>query len=93
MRNTSTPPEDEYTVRCPRLGHPIYFSYCRKENLGLPCFKALDCWYEHFLVEEFFRNELAPEDWEKSFGRGPKPKLLSLIEIMEQAKKRLKEEG
>lgn len=93
MRHTSIPPEDEYTVRCPRLGHYIFFSYCRKENLGLPCFKALDCWYEHFLVEDFFRNELSSEDWEKTFGRDPKPKLLSLIEMMEQAKKRLKEEG
>jgi len=68
------------------LGHQIYFSYCRIENNGLPCFKTLDCWYEHFLVEEFFKNELSEEEWKKVFGKQVKPKVLSLLEMIEQAK-------
>lgn len=93
MRRSSTPPEDDYTIRCPRLGHQISFSYCRKENQGIPCFKTLDCWYEHFLVEAFFREELTPEEWERIFEKPPKPKILSLVEMIEQAKKRMAEES
>lgn len=87
MIRESTPPNDDYLIRCPRLGHQIYFSYCRRENQGLPCFKALDCWYSHFLVEEYFRRELSPEEWEKAFTRSDKTKTVSLVELIEQAKK------
>jgi len=74
-------------IRCPRLGHQIYFSYCRVEDNGLPCSKTLDCWYEHFHVEEFFKNELSEKEWEKVFEKQTKPKMLSLLEMIEQAKK------
>jgi hypothetical protein len=92
MKRQSTPPEDDYEIRCPRLGHQISFSYCRSENKGLPCFKTLDCWYNHFLVEDYFRKELAPEEWDKAFKRSTKTKTVSLVELIEQAKK-TKEEG
>jgi len=60
--------------------------------MGLPCFKTLDCWFEHFLVEEYLRKELQPEDWEKIFDRPPKSKMVSLVELIERAKK-VKKEG
>ena len=88
MRNDPSPPGDEYKIRCPRLGHMIPFSYCRGENRGLPCFKTLDCWFQHFMVEAYFEKELPPEKWEAIFNRLPKTKVLSLIELIEQAKKR-----
>ena len=92
MKRQSTPPEDDYEIRCPRLGHQISFSYCRSENKGLPCFKTLDCWYDHFLVEDHLRKELSPEEWGKAFKKSTKTKTVSLVELIEQAKK-AKEEG
>ena len=88
MKKNATPPGEDYEIRCPRLGHQITFSYCKRESGGLPCFKTLDCWFEHFLVEEYLRGELRPEEWEKVFHRPPKPKMLSLVELIEEAKKR-----
>jgi hypothetical protein len=93
MERQNTPPGDDYKIRCPRLGHQISFAYCRSENMGLPCLKTLDCWHDHFLVEEFLKQELTGEEWEQVFGRTPKPKLLSLVELIEQAKKNIKEES
>lgn len=93
MERKNTPPGDDYKIRCPRLGHQISFTYCRSENMGLPCFKTLDCWYDHFLVEEFLKQELTGKEWEHVFGRPPKPKLLSLVDLIEQAKKNTKEES
>jgi hypothetical protein len=91
MERKSTPPGDDYEIRCPRLGHQISFSYCRRENNGLPCFKTLDCWYSHFLVEDYMRKELTEEEWEAAFSRPTKPKAVSLVELIERAKKLKKE--
>jgi hypothetical protein len=85
------PPDETFQIRCPRLGHQIYFSYCRAENRGQPCFKVLDCWSGHFLVEDYLKKELPPEQWERVSDGKPKPKMLSLVELIEQAKKRKKE--
>ena len=82
---------DEYTIRCPRLGHSITFSYCRTENNGLPCFKTLDCWFQHFPVEAHLRERLSEEEWGKSFNQKRQTKVQSLLEIIEEAKKRAKE--
>jgi len=55
--------------------------------MGLPCFKILDCWFDQFLVEEYLRKELKPEEWDKVFKRPRKPKVLSLVELIEEAKR------
>ena len=87
MNKESRPPGDETMIRCPRLGHEIYFSYCRTENKGLPCAKIMDCWHNHFMIEDFLRKELGPGEWERVFHTPPKPKILSLVELIEEAKR------
>lgn len=84
------PPEDTVTIRCPRLGHQINFFYCRYENDGRPCFKALDCWYPYFKVHAYFEDKLSPEDFNSVFLSPKKPKIRSLIDLIEQAKIRNK---
>ncbi|MBN1626270.1 MAG: hypothetical protein JW944_07070 [Deltaproteobacteria bacterium] len=88
MTENIKPPPDDYKIRCPRLGHPIFFSYCRSENMGIPCYKILDCWFEHFPVAEYLRETLTPEEWERAFQGERKTKVMSLLELIEQAKKR-----
>jgi hypothetical protein len=88
MTDNITPPEDDYEIRCPRLGHPIIFSYCRSENMGLPCFKTLDCWFEHFQVEGYLRETLTQEEWERAFQSTGKSKVMSILELIEQARNR-----
>ena len=82
------PPSDELGIRCPRLGHQINFSYCRSENSGLPCFKTLDCWHHHFDVHGFLENKLTEQDFKKSFFDKGKPKVFSLLDLIEQAKEK-----
>ncbi len=91
MSEDRNPQGEDYQIRCPRLGHQVSFSYCRIENSGLPCFKALDCWFRHFSVEEFLQKEISPDQWEKIFCRPPKNKMLSLVELIERAQKKKKE--
>ncbi len=73
-------------IRCPKLGHEVDFNYCRKENNGLPCARALICWSSYFDVEAFFKKELSEQEWKMAFETPPKPKLLSLLELIEKAK-------
>lgn len=93
MNAKNSPPEDTFEIRCPRLGHQIHFAYCRKENFGLPCFKALQCWHPYFNVEEYLRRELSADQWREAFEKPGKHKVLSLVELIEQAQKRKKEEN
>jgi hypothetical protein len=82
------PPKESFSIRCPRLGHQINFSYCRSENSGLPCFKTLDCWYSYFNVQAFLTDKLTKEDFKKAFLEKGKPKVFSLFDLIEQAKVR-----
>ena len=91
-KNTDTlladAPEESFSIRCPRLGHQINFSYCRSENSGLPCFKTLDCWYNHFDVHAYLTDKLTEEDFKRTFSNKGKPKVSSLFDLIEQAKAR-----
>jgi hypothetical protein len=88
MSKPSKPPDDDFQIRCPKLGNQIYFSYCVQENQGLPCYRTLDCWFEHFEVAAFLKKTLTPAKWKAAFGKPPKPKMISLLELIEQEKNR-----
>lgn len=87
MDPSDKPPSDDFQIRCPRLGHQIFFSYCRQENFGVPCPRTLDCWYPYFPVAHYLGRELDPEVFAACFTRPAKPKILSLVELLEQAQK------
>lgn len=91
MSERKSPPPDSFTLRCAKLGHQIHFSYCRRENLGLPCARMLVCWHPYFDVETYLRLELTEEEWCEAFVRQAKPKILSLVELIEQARRKKQE--
>ena len=73
--------------RCPRLGNPVPFNYC--EVCGddqQPCFKILDCWWEQFDVVQYLTDNLSEDQFNRLMEARPKPKVASLLELVEQAK-------
>ncbi len=75
--------------RCPRLGNAVPFDYC--EVCGdnqQPCFKILDCWWEYFDVVQYMQDNLPPDQFKRLMEARPKPKIASLVELIEQAKQR-----
>ncbi len=75
--------------RCPRLGNSVPFDYC--EICGdqeQPCFKILDCWWEHFDVVQYLKDNLTEDQFARLAAARPKPKISSLIELIEQARNR-----
>jgi hypothetical protein len=78
--------------RCRRLGQEVTFGYCRQETDGKPCRLILDCWWERFDVRSFLQAHLAPEAMaqvERASATPPPSKVLSLVELIQQAKDRL----
>ena len=82
---------DNLEMRCPILGHEIKFQYCRSVNLGLPCKKIMDCWFQHIPVENFLRKYFSEEEFKTIF-KPQKPKLTSLVELISQAQTLLEKE-
>jgi hypothetical protein len=70
----------------------LTFGYCRQETSGKPCRLILDCWWERFDVRSFLQAHLPEEGMAQveRAGAAPAPsKVLSLVEMIQQAKDRL----
>ncbi len=83
--------KDKYDKKegyCKILGHFLTFDYCRSANKGLPCSKVLDCWFQHFPIQEYINENYSADEQTKIF-KPPKTKILTLAEILEQAQQRL----
>lgn len=81
--------KDQIERRCPRLGGPVPFGYCRMNGDDHSvCWKILDCWWEYFDVVAYLQQSLPEEKFNQLVHAKPKPKIVSLVELMEQAKDR-----
>lgn len=74
--------------RCPMLGHPVAFSYCRAPGTSTPCRRIYDCWWETFDIVEFMDAHYDQETRDL-LQKAPQQKMASLFEIMQQAQQRL----
>jgi len=79
---------DDLDIRCPRLGSMVGFGYCRTCGEGQsPCFKIFDCWWERFDVITYFKEKLSEQEFMRLAMSRPKPKVSSLLELIEQARR------
>jgi hypothetical protein len=91
MEMSPSPPYGGTEIRCPKMGGQVTFEYCRMEGRDLPCSRAITCWTLHFDVESFFREILCPEDFEKAFATPQPSKVVTLIDLIEKARKTMRE--
>jgi len=84
--------DQDVLPRCRRLGQEVAFGYCRQETRGKPCRLILDCWWERFDVRTFLKAHLSPDvmaEVERAGVSAPPPKVLSLLDMIRQAKEQL----
>lgn len=79
---------DDRQRRCPRLGNPITFEYCRSSEGGQPCFKIMDCWWEAFDIAAYVEKHFSEDVCRSLAEAKPKPKVNQLLELIEAAKRR-----
>ncbi len=77
---------DHRPLRCPKLGHEVQFTYCRCHAGELPCNKIFDCWWQSFDITAFIKEHYT-KDHIKKIIAPPKPKMTSLIEMIQQAQR------
>lgn len=83
----ATVKKDDLEIRCPRLGGPVPFTYCEKTGRnGQPCFKVMDCWWQHFDVVDYLKKHLPAEALAELLDQRPRPKLTGILELIEQAR-------
>jgi hypothetical protein len=79
---------DHFEMRCPRLGGEVTFSYCRREGGDIPCLRVITCWHPFFPVEQYLKRTMTADAWNTFVLQVPKDKIISIIELIEAAKKR-----
>jgi len=82
---------DPLVRRCPRLGGPVGFDYCMRCELEQPCFKVVDCWWETFDIVQYLQDHLSEDQFDRVMNARPKAKISSLVEVIAQAKQRIRE--
>lgn len=84
---------DKFERRCPRLGGPVKFVYCRTcGHEKSICHKIADCWWEYFDITGYLKTTLPEHEFKALAAAKPKPKIASLMEIIAQAKKTVNNE-
>ena len=76
---------DEKTIRCPRVGGEVNFRFCRSENNMLPCRWIPGCWKMYMDINKFLEDHYSKEELDQIF-TPPKPKIQSLVHMIEKAK-------
>ncbi len=77
---------DHKKIRCPRIGGEVNFLLCRTENNLLPCKWIAGCWQSRIDIHKFIDENYSEEE-KKRFSISRTPKLASLVEMAEKAKK------
>jgi len=81
--------KDQLGLRCPRLGGQVTFHYCRTSSDDHSvCWKIFDCWWEIFDVVKYLQKCLPEDKFQALADTRPRPKIASLVELIEQAKQR-----
>ena len=76
---------DEKTIRCPRVGGEVNFRFCRSEHAMLPCRWIVGCWHTYMEINTFLEDHYSKEESDRIFA-SPKPKIQSLVGLIEKAK-------
>ncbi len=77
---------DDKTIRCPRVGGEVNFRFCRFENNMLPCRWIVGCWEMRMDMNKFMTDHYFKEEMDRIF-TPPRPKIESLLNLVEKAKK------
>jgi hypothetical protein len=76
---------DDIMIRCPRVGGDVNFMFCRSENNMLPCRFIVGCWQMQIDINKFLEDHYSNEELDRIFAP-PKPKIQSLVGLIEKAK-------
>jgi hypothetical protein len=77
---------DSGNIYCRKLGHNLTFAYCRREFEEKPCARIKACWRGLLPLDDWLKDHFKQEEIDY-IDAIPAPKLSTLIELIEKAKK------
>ena len=90
MDDSKQPGEEEIDAiemwRCPQLGGPVNFKYCRVMNNGLPCPRIIGCWRSTFDIIAYLEAHYCLEDLQKVFDVPSKDRWTRIVDALDKAK-------
>ncbi|MBW1973147.1 MAG: hypothetical protein JRI44_10010 [Deltaproteobacteria bacterium] len=86
------PFDETLKLRCPKLGGPVTLKYCLTTNNKLFCPRITTCWEGKIDISSIIKERFSPEEIDSVFSSPPKDKVLTLIELIEKAKKNKKKQ-
>jgi hypothetical protein len=77
---------DALEAYCRLLGHYVNFAYCRSLQNGLACGRVLDCWFDKIPIKDYIEENYSEDEIKLIFAPS-KPKIASLLDLIEKVKK------
>ncbi|MBI1390658.1 MAG: hypothetical protein GC154_19685 [bacterium] len=74
--------------RCPQLGGPVTFNYCRRMNGGLPCYTLHRCWDARINVDRYLQENFSEEEIAQAMRKPENMRLQSIFDVIASVKKR-----
>ncbi len=68
------------------MGGEVNFRFCRFENNMLPCGWIVGCWQTRMDINAFLADHYSKEELDRMFVP-PRPKIESLVDLIEKASK------
>ncbi len=72
--------------RCPILGGPVHFSYCRAMNGGLPCHRVLGCWNGKLDIQTYLQDHFTPEQLDRVFSQPAPGRMGTIFEALRRVR-------
>lgn len=79
---------DDKTRRCPPLGGPVPFKYCRTVNAKLPCRRILECWGAKFDVVGWLEENYTDDEIRRAMTPDARSRLDKILRAAYEAQKR-----
>lgn len=73
--------------RCPQLGGPVNFDYCRRMNKAQPCFNLFRCWGDKLDLQTWLDENFTPEEIQKALAKPANLRIDSIFDVLQTIKK------
>lgn len=70
--------------RCPQLGGPVTFEYCRRMHVGLPCNQLFNCWNGQIDVQAYLDENFTQEELNSVFEKPSPGRVGTMVDVLKK---------
>lgn len=85
-KETLTIHDERDMWRCPQLGGPVTFEYCRRMNDKLPCYNLFRCWGEKIDLQTWLTENFTQEEIQQAMAKPANMRIQSIFDVIQSVK-------